>query len=169
MNHTELHKLIKSRRPKSLQEVASWAELLGGIDAFLREFLDEFYVEQISDRRVSMLRDEPLIGKNPKANAYLAAVAEHLSMAYKVAAPDWVDGPSRFLNMPYFPCGLESLKATLLIESPIAFRRRLIFVDANPLYRPRRDSPEFGAPYAAHDAINEQSTSQVTSIDQEAP
>jgi hypothetical protein len=38
----------------------------------------------------------------------------------------------------------ESLKATLLVERPTAFRRRMIFVGADPLYRPRPDVPIFG-------------------------
>lgn len=45
----------------------------------------------------------------------------------------------------YFPSGLESLKATLLVESPTAFRRRLIFVGADPLYRPRKARLGIGA------------------------
>lgn len=158
MTEPALNKLAKSRRPQSLHEVACWAEALGGIDAFLREFLDEFYMEQDPVRRAEMLLVEPEPGNNPKANAYLAAVAEHLSIANQLEPPGWVNGSTRFLKMPFFPCGLESLKATLLIESPIAFRRRLIFVDANPLYRPRRDSPVFGA-NSAHKSSNEHTDS----------
>lgn len=37
-------------------------------------------------------------------------------------------------------CGLESLTALLLVERPTAFRRRMISVGDEPLYRPRRDS-----------------------------
>ena len=81
---------------------------------------------------------------NGTANAYYAAVAEHLALKYRLPVPPWTADSRRFLNRPFFPCGLESLKATLLMESPVAFRRRMIFVDADPLYRPRRDTPSFG-------------------------
>lgn len=126
------------RRPRSLNEVAAWGAGLGDIDSFLREFLDEFYTEEAAAARTQMIEHEPPLSDNPRANAYLAAVAEHLALSNKLPVPDWVSTPPRFLKMPFFPCGLESLKATLLVESPTAFRRRMIFVGADPLYRPRR-------------------------------
>ena len=128
----------RSRRPRSLEEVEAWGRALGDMDAFLREFLDEFYVAHHPHVQAQMLSDEPQRGNDLRANAYLAAVAEHLALRNKLPVPGWVSEPARFLKMPYFPCGLESLKATLLVESPPAFRRRMIFVGADPLYRPRR-------------------------------
>lgn len=127
-----------TRRPRSLREVALWGKEMGDIDAFLREFLDEFYVEKDAAKRTEMLLDEPALSDNPKSNAYLAAVAEHLSFRYLLTVPEWVLQPERFLHRPFFPGGLESLKATFLVESPTAFRRRMIFVGADPLSRPRR-------------------------------
>jgi hypothetical protein len=104
----------------------------------LREFLDEYYVAPAADR-ARMLEDEPpLLPDDDRANAYYAAVAEHLAMSDGLRAPAWVQSTARFLRRPFFPAGLESLKATLLVESPPAFRRRMIFVDRNPLYRPRQ-------------------------------
>jgi hypothetical protein len=126
-------------RPRSLGEVVLLAERHGDIDSFLREFLDEFYVQHDSERRQLMLGDEPPLTANEQANAYFAAVAEHLALRNHLTVPEWVAEPTRFLKRPFFPSGLESLKATLLMESPSAFRRRLIFVGADPLYRPRRD------------------------------
>ena len=133
-----------SRRPTSLKEVAELGASGGDIDALLREFLDEFFVAEDS-RRATMLVDEPQLLEHERANAYLAAVAEHLTLCYSLPRVAWVNGPQRFLHRPYFPAGLESLKATFLKESPTAFRRRLIFVDANPLSRPRKTSRGFGA------------------------
>jgi hypothetical protein len=52
--------------------------------------------------------------------------------------PAWTDEPKRFLTEPYFAGALESLKAMLIADSPAAFRRRLIFVSADALSRPRR-------------------------------
>jgi hypothetical protein len=130
----------RARRPSSLAEVAASSAAHGGIDAFLREFLDAYHLESDSGRRAAMVAQEPPLLASERANAYLAAVAEHLSHADERVAPDWVEGAPRFLHLPFFPAGLESLKATLLVESPAAFRRRLIFVGFDPLYRPRRDS-----------------------------
>lgn len=128
----------KSVRPRSLKSVALLGEIHGGIDGFLREFLDEFYVENNLQECEEMLRDEPPLSSNVCENAYLAAVAEHLALRSKLEIPVWALAPERFLKLPFFPAGLESLKATLLVESPVAFRRRMIFVGADPLYRPRR-------------------------------
>ena len=114
---------------------------MGGIDGFLREFLDAFYLEQDPQAREAMLSPEPILSGDDHVDAYLAAVAEHLAMRSRLAVPAWTGDATRFLKRPFFPAGLESLKATLLKESPTAFRRRMIFVGADPLYRPRRATP----------------------------
>jgi hypothetical protein len=125
-------------RPRSLKSVAMLGRIDGEVDSYLREFLDEFYVEKDPQERQAMLNEEPPLGDNVRENAYLAAVAEHLALRYQLEIPEWTLSQERFLKHPFFPAGLESLKATLLVESPVAFRRRMIFVDADPLYRPRR-------------------------------
>ena len=131
-------------RPRSLKEVAVLGREHGDIDAFLREFLDEFYVAGDKSERVAMLSDEPPLAPDDRTNAYLGAVAEHLALRNGLPVPLWAGKPARFLKRPFFPAGLESLKATLLMESPTAFRRRMIFVGADPLYRPRRDVAGIG-------------------------
>jgi hypothetical protein len=120
--------------------VATWARAAGATDGFLREFLDAFYLEGDRDARERMLAVEPPLSGDPRRDAYLAAVAEHLAMRDRLAVPAWTADAARFLKRPFFPAGLESLKATLLKESPTAFRRRMIFVGADPLYRPRREA-----------------------------
>ncbi len=131
-------KEAQKRRPRSLYEAAAWGHSLGNRDAMLREFLDEFYLAPASERS-GMLEDEPLLVPDDEtANAYYAAVAEHLAVTNGLSAPAWVHSKARFLRRAFFPAGLESLKATLLVESPPAFRRRMIFVEREPLYRPRQ-------------------------------
>jgi hypothetical protein len=132
------------RRPRSLNEAAAWGRAFGGLDAFLREFLDSFYLEQDADRRAAMLSNEPPLSGNAREDAYLAAMAEHLAFRNRLPVPEWTGADARFLKRPFFPAGLETLKATFLVESPTAFRRRMIFVGADPLYRPRRDSAGIG-------------------------
>jgi hypothetical protein len=132
-----------SRRPCTLGEVSALGQAYGDPDAYLREFLDEFYIAQDTVTRAGMLAQEPPLEGHARHDAYYAAVAEHLARRYALPIPEWTNQRERFLKHPFFPCGLESLKATLLKESPAAFRRRMIFVGADPLYRPRRDKPEF--------------------------
>jgi hypothetical protein len=61
-------------------------------------------------------------------------------------SPDGLRRRSVFLREPYFAGGLESLKAILIVESPSAFRRRLIFISADGLSRPRRGFEEESVP-----------------------
>ena len=127
------------RRPRTLREVVQWGAEHGNVDGYLREFLDEFYLAREAGVREVMLLEEPPMASDRHIDAYLGAVAEHLAGRYGVTVPGWASAPARFLKAPFFPCGLDSLKATLLVESPVAFRRRLIFVGSDPLYRPRRE------------------------------
>ena len=66
-----------------------------------------------------------------------AVVAEHLARCHDMVPPEWSEQYGRKLKRPYFAGGLESLKARLTVESPAAFRRRLLFVSKNALSRPR--------------------------------
>lgn len=125
----------RKTRPGSLCEVAQRSLAGEPFDPALREFLDEFYVHP--ERRAAMVKEAPArVGA--LRDAYLAAVAGHLAERWSLPCPGWVEHESRFLRRPFFAGGLESLKAILLVESPAAFRRRMIFVGADVLSRPRR-------------------------------
>jgi hypothetical protein len=84
-----------------------------------------------------IITEEPAVLPDEVANAYLAAVAEHLALRYRLPPPGWVLKPERFLHRAHFG-GPEGMRAVLLVESPAAFRRRMIFVDHDPLARPSR-------------------------------
>jgi len=133
-------------RPASLREVAEVAiDAMGDRAAFGRavaEFLDEFYMHPA--KRQVMIADEP-VGVAKFEDAYLGAVAEHLARRWNLGIPVWADQPHRFLDRAYFAGGLESLKAILLAESPLAFRKRQIFVEAEPLRRARMPRDEAAA------------------------
>ena len=77
-------------------------------------------------------------------DAYLGATAEHLARRYDLDVPAWAETYGLALRRPFFAGGLESLKALLTVESPAAFRRRLLFVSKNALDRPRMflDEPD---------------------------
>lgn len=134
-----------SKRPSTLKAAAEQAAVHGNLGAFIREFLDEFYGLVDSHARLQALAEEPPVLNHPTGDAYLAAVAEHLSFTNRLDPPAWTQDESRFLRQPFFPAGLESLKALCIKESPTAFRRRMIFVDSDPLSRPSRRRTEAGA------------------------
>ena len=122
------------KRPETLSEVARRTK--AGEQAFdpaVREFLDTFYANPTS--RFSAISDPPEL-IDPLHDAYLAAVGEHLARVYGLPIPEWTETHGFELHRPFFAGGLESLKAILTVESPTAFRRRLLFISANALSRP---------------------------------
>lgn len=132
-------------RPQSIAEIANRALARSqGFDAACRELLDEWQ-SMDGGRRLGALSGEPAsVGR--VEDAYLAALAEHLALSTQLPTPAWTDTPQRFLSEPFFSGGLESLKAILLAESPLAFRRRLIFISADGLSRPQRQFVEEAIP-----------------------
>jgi hypothetical protein len=105
----------------------------------LGDLLDDFRLRcATSGEREALVRDTPTLlegNGHADADAYLAAVVETLCREAGMPPPLWTDSPDRFLSRPWFAGGLESLKAILLAESPVAFRRRNLFVSANALAR----------------------------------
>ena len=102
----------------------------------LNEFLDEFYAAD--DERQSMIEQEPAFIGDPRLDAYIGAVGEHLARRWGLDhIPQWTLAKERFLDRPWFP-GAETPKhhSFQLVYSPIAFRSRDIFTEAEPLRRP---------------------------------
>ncbi len=125
-------------RPKTIAEIA--ARTIAAADAFdraVREFLDSWQTMTQAEREAALGGEPQKLGH--LQDAYLAALTEHLALSARMPVPAWPEQPGRFLHEPFFAGGLESLKSTLLVESPLAFRRRLIFISADALSRPRRD------------------------------
>ena len=124
-------------RPQTIAEVARRTLTRAqGFDAACRELLDEWQSMDPGKRLAALAEEPAAVGR--VEDAYLAALAEHLALSARLATPAWVEAPQRFLIEPFFSGGLESLKAILLAESPLAFRRRLIFISADGLSRPSR-------------------------------
>jgi hypothetical protein len=101
----------------------------------LAEFLDTFYGALASRTAAPLIADEPERLADANEHALLGGIAEHLARRWRLPIPEWSNDRSRFLARPYFTTPLEGFKALLLAESPLAFRRRLIFTEAEPLRR----------------------------------
>ena len=128
-------------RPSTLAEVAQRRNEGEELSALLREFLDHFYGSLSGPSAAENIANVPESLPDPREHASLGAIAEHLARRWSLQIPSWTEDPSRFLRRPYFTTPLEGMKPLLLIESPIAFRRRLIFTEAEPLRRARMPSP----------------------------
>ena len=124
-------------RPKTLKEVAELAARGESFDRSLANFLDEFYAAP--DARALAGTPPLLVSKfgdtGRVRDTYLAATAEELSRANNFPTPAWTDDATRKLHHPWFASPLAALRTVLLLESPIAFRARNLFVSENALTR----------------------------------
>jgi hypothetical protein len=77
---------------------------------------------------------EPFMPTERRTDALLASTAEALCDEMDLAPPSWLAEVPE-CEQPFFVGGLESLKAISIVESPLRFRIRKIFVLENFLSR----------------------------------
>lgn len=95
----------------------------------LFDFVDDFR----QNRNLSQI-SEPFDLSDDKTDALLASTAESLCDEFGMIAPEWLQSVPAS-NKPYFVAGIENLKATAIVESPLRFRIRKVFVLENFLSR----------------------------------
>lgn len=100
----------------------------------VRDFRDGFFRADTLTRQHLMI-EEPAPTGDPRFDAYLAALAEHLAYDHGLDRPAWTCHPSRFLDRMWFPNERRDRWAAALVRSPAAFRRRSIFVDPREVLR----------------------------------
>ena len=95
----------------------------------LFDFVDAFRREPGTE----LVREHADAGSE-RLNAIVAATVEALCEEAELPAPHWCAAvPS--LAVPWFVSGIENLKASALVESPVPFRRRNVFVLGNFIER----------------------------------
>lgn len=98
---------------------ASWPlHLFNFVDAF-RSTVNE-----------DLVHAAPVEALDTRTKALLASTVETLCSDLRISIPEWCDG-IRGLAEPWFVAGIESLKPMALVESPVRFRKRNIFVLGN--------------------------------------
>lgn len=124
-------------RPKTLAEVAQLALSGDSFDRCLANFLDEFYAAPEAKALTAQpVLLAPTFGEPGRVqDAYLAATAEELALAKNFTIPAWTDDDARKLHRPWFASPLATLRVVLLLESPVAFRSRNLFISENALTR----------------------------------
>lgn len=85
-------------------------------------------------RRPDLVRDPPPPLRSERLDAIVAGTVEALCAEACIPAPPWCLAVPP-LAEPWFVAGVENLKASALVESPVAFRRRNVFVLGNFLAR----------------------------------
>ena len=112
---------------------ASVRILEDGDPSWRRHFMD--CVDEVRRFGSAASLRTPVAAALPKRlQAMAAGIAETLAGECGVVAPRWTHsiGP---LADPWFVAGYENLKAAAVVESPVAFRSRNVFVLANFLER----------------------------------
>ena len=77
---------------------------------------------------------EPFIFDDKKFDALLASTVETLCRELNLKIPDWTKNVPA-CDEPFFVAGFENLKATAIVESPLTFRIRKVFVTGSFLQR----------------------------------
>jgi hypothetical protein len=133
------------QRPQTLADVAQEVigskedERLARFGVSLGEFLDEFYLDHGSiGQQQARLDPVPECVGDPLIDAWIGAAGEHLARRWSLKVPPWTERDHHFaLEQASFHPPHASTRAILIIESPPAFRRRLIFTALEPLLRAR--------------------------------
>jgi hypothetical protein len=127
-------------RPQSLSEVSS--VVIAGTKLFgmaIDEFIDTFYLDhpnKLNQQR--RLDDAPAIVGEAFTDAWIGAVGEHLARRWGLKVPEWTRRAEHYrLSLPRFVPDSKALRRTLLVESPPAFRSRMLFTFVEPLQRAR--------------------------------
>ncbi len=126
-------------RPATLIEVARRRNDSEEFGPLVAEFLDTFYggLKRSPNEAATCIAGEPETLADAEQHALLGAIGEHLARRWNLEIPAWTNHRSRFLNHPHFTTSLDGFKVMMIAQSPLAFRRRLIFTEAEPLRRAR--------------------------------
>ena len=92
--------------------------------------LNDFLHEVPRDEFPFAVDVPPPASLSQKATNYVAAMVEHAAKKKNAPIPGWTRDVEP-LKEPYFGTSLKRLRLLLMTTSPIAFRRRNIFVDSS--------------------------------------
>jgi hypothetical protein len=113
---------LKQTRERISADPTNWP-------VYLMDFVDDF-------RRLKDVRaiEETFDPAGDEKDALLASTAEALCDELGLRIPAWLSTVPA-CDQPYFVSGMENLKAISIVESPLRFRIRKIFVLENFLHR----------------------------------
>ena len=113
---------LKAAKEKITAEPKRWR-------IWLMDFVDDFRYYKNAE-----MIAEPFHLTDEKIDALLASTTEKLCDELKIEIPDWIKNvpPCR---EPFFVSGIENLKAISIVQSPLRFKVRNVFVMENFLSR----------------------------------
>ncbi len=92
--------------------------------------LNDFLSDARGDELAAAVEHADLEGLSPLHANYVAAMVEEAAHREGVRPPGWTAAVDP-MGAPHFGAALKSLRLHLLHASPVAFRRRNIFIDAS--------------------------------------
>jgi hypothetical protein len=113
---------LKKTKEKIIAEPVHWR-------VWLMDFVDDFRYYKNTEMIL-----EPFVLSDEKQDALLASTVEYLCDEVQITPPEWLN-KIESCSEPYFVSGIENLKATAIVESPLRFKIRNIFVLENFLSR----------------------------------
>ena len=127
-------------RPQNLAEVAHITRTNAADFAMaLDEFADEFYLDH-PDKAAQQRRLDPIpepVG-DALIDAWIGATGDRLAQRWGLRVPRWSYRPEHnALKDPHFYPPSHAVRGILIVESPPAFRARLLFTRVEPLARAR--------------------------------
>jgi len=87
------------------------------------------------DLAAGLFKHSPAPCGDCRFDAALAALGEHLARRDSRTPPTWVFEPERYAQPWWFVSGFSSLRAMELVQSPLAFRKRGVFIRDGDLVR----------------------------------
>ena len=123
------------RLTQTLTGVAQRARRDGDFRHAAREFLDEFALRGDDRLRAQAIAERPPSTGDPRYDAYLGALAEHLAAVHGLERPAWSIEPGRFLSSFWFVSEVPGFRAIAIAQAPAAFRRRGVFIPERSLHR----------------------------------
>ncbi len=92
------------------------------------EFSDRWH-ETPADQRRLLIHGDPGSTDQPRWDALVGGLVEHLCWHDGMTAPPWVGDPTRFLDGRWWPVDLPSLRSASLAAAPASFARRGVMLD----------------------------------------
>ncbi len=88
-----------------------------------------------ADSGARLFQDAPPSTGDTRVDAAFAALAEHLARRDGWAVPAWATDPSRETPEWWFVTDLVGFHPRALVESPLSFRKRGVFITSDALVR----------------------------------
>lgn len=115
----------------TLQKTAQ--RIMAGVDPLVavKEHIDEWN----RTFAPALYLHEPALTGMPHWDAWLASAAHYESFLIDQDCPIWANAPCRFLPEPFFIGGKNS-RMIALVETPFAFRMRMVFAGRSSIKAP---------------------------------